>query len=336
MEVFLAETEVAESLPRGRIVDYLEGIDVDLAVRYLEYIINELDDENADFHNRLVSAYLQDLRGRQDRNTDSWDGLMERLVEFLRSSKKCSPSRAFTMIPREDPAFYEAQAVLLSNMDQHKQALEIFVFKLKNFGKAEEYCNHVHLTQDSPISSPLQSRRPSTSEPDGDLPSIYHTLLSLYLTPPQPHEPNWPPALSLLAKHGSRLPAASTLNLIPSTLPVQELESYFQGRIRAANSVVNEARVVAGLRKSEMVSAQATLLLGDGIPGNAGGKNRRVVVTEDRVCGVCHKRFGSSIVAVLPDNSVVHYGCLNRVRGQQGTAKRIGGMDSLRNSSWRS
>ena len=101
----------------------------------------------------------------------------------------------------------------------------------------------------------------------------------------------------------------------PPPLPVAELESYFRGRIRAANSIVNESRVVTGLRKTEVVKAQAMLLLGDGIPGEAGGRNRRVVVGEDRVCGVCHKRLGGSVIAVLPDNSVVHYGCLSRTRG---------------------
>ena len=187
-----------------------------------------------------------------------------------------------------------------------------FHIYLTNFSR---YCNRIHLAEASPISSPMQSRRASTSEPDDPLPSIYHTLLSLYLTPPPPHKPNWPPALSLLSKHGSRLPAVSTLNLIPATLPVAELESYFRGRIQAANSIVNESRVVAGLRKTEVVRAQAMLLLGDGIPGEAGGRNRRVVVAEDRVCGVCHKRLGGSVIAALPDNSVVHLGCLSRARG---------------------
>lgn len=188
----------------------------------------------------------------------------------------------------------------------------------------QRYCNRIHLTQESPVNSPLATRRPSTSEPDNPIPSIYHTLLSLYLTPPPPHQPNWPPALDLLSKHGSRLPASSTLNLIPATLPVAELESYFRGRIRAANSIVNEARIVAGLRKSEVVSAQASLLLGDGIAGNNGGRNRRVVVPEEKVCGVCHKRLGGSVVAVLADNSVVHYGCLGRVGGQRAEPSRTG------------
>lgn len=72
------------------------------------------------------------------------------------------------------------------------------------------------------------------------------------------------------------------------------------------------------------MSAQAALLLGDGIPDGNGGRNRRVIVSEERVCGVCHKRLGGSVIAVLPDNVVVHYGCLNRANGRS-----QGGLDSL-------
>jgi len=88
--------------------------------------------------------------------------------------------------------------------------------------------------------------------------------------------------------------------------------------------------VEAGLRKSEVVSAQAMLLLGDGTPAGGGGRNRRVVVGEERVCGVCHKRLGNVVVA-LPDNSVVHYGCLNRAKGPRSPE----GVDSLKRDSLR-
>jgi hypothetical protein len=109
---------------------------------------------------------------------------------------------------------------------------------------------------------------------------------------------------------------------VPDTLPVAQLESYFRGRMRSANSAVNQTRVVAGLRKTALFKSQAVLYLGDGVvtPGGGGGggagqggRNRRVVIAEERVCGVCHKRIGGSVVAVMPDNAVVHYGCLGRV-----------------------
>lgn len=192
------------------------------------------------------------------------------------------------------------------------------------------YCNRVHKSQETTSVTPgspsasktqqAQPRRPSSAyeDPDSVPPSIYHTLLSLYLKPPPPNKPNLAPALDLLSKHGSRLPAASTLSLIPDGLPIADLESYFRGRIRAANSAVNESRVVAGLRQTELVASQALLLLGDGVPGGQGGRNRRVVISDERVCGVCHKRLGGSVVAVLPENAVVHYGCLGRVPSAAG------------------
>ena len=180
--------------------------------------------------------------------------------------------------------------------------------------EAASYCNRIHKTQDVHVASPSQTHRGATDDPEDARPSIYHTLLSLYLSPPPPHSANLRPALDLLSRHGSRLPATSTLSLVPDTLPVAELESYFRGRMRSANSVVNETRVVAGLRKTGLVACQALLLLGDGIPGGHGGRNRRVVISEERVCGVCHKRLGGSVVAVMPDNTVVHYGCLNRAQ----------------------
>ncbi|KAL1900906.1 Vacuolar morphogenesis protein 6 [Sporothrix stenoceras] len=371
MDVFLADSENAETLPRDKVVHFLAGIDARLELRYLEHIISELNDLTPDFHNRLIEQRIKLLKEERannektetktapetkestpDSDTDgegsreeTWEESMARLVAFLKESKQYSLSKAFGLIPRDDAVFYEAQATVLSNMGQHKQALEIYVFKMKDFGKAEEYCNRVHkaqeLAQPVPMSSPgplllssnnNQSRRTSASKGDNGAdgenkaaaPSIYHTLLSLYLTPPSPQERQLAPALDLLSRHGSRLPASSTLQLIPDGLPVAELASYFRGRMRAANSVVNESRIEKGLRQTAVLAAQASLLLGrddyatGGVNGAAavGGRNRRVAISEERACGVCHKRLGGSVVAVLPDNTVVHYGCLNRAAGQ--------------------
>ena len=55
-------------------------------------------------------------------------------------------------------------------------------------------------------------------------------------------------------------------------------------------------------------------------------------MSDERVCGVCHKRIGRSVIAVLPDNEVVHYGCLARVGNRPGSGG--GGMASLRAGSW--
>ena len=190
--------------------------------------------------------------------------------------------------------------------------------RIRSMLMTPSYCNRTHKAQGSASVPPNRSRPDSAEGEEDSQPSIYHTLLSLYLSPPPPHQQNLGPALDLLSKHGSRLPAASTLSLIPDSLPVSELESYFRGRMRSANSAINETRIVVGLQKTELVSSQALLLLGDGIPRGQGGRNRRVLISEERVCRVCHKRLGASVVAAMPDNSVVHYGCMNRAQSGAG------------------
>ena len=162
------------------------------------------------------------------------------------------------------------------------------------------YCNQIYLKETTSV-TPAQAISSFTTDAEGAMTSIYHTLLSLYLSPPPPHKPQWGPALSLLAKHGARMPASSTLDLIPEVLPINDLESYFRGRIRSANTIINEGRIVAGMRNTLAFAEEAKVRLGDGVPGGNGGRNRRVVITEDRVCGVCYKRFGGSAIKVLPE-----------------------------------
>jgi hypothetical protein len=101
MEIFLADTENAETLPRDKVLNFLQSIDVSLEVKYLEHIIGELNDLTPDFHNRLVSAYLTELKERDDQDSEDWSRLMGRLVDFLRTGKQYSPSRAFGLIPRD-------------------------------------------------------------------------------------------------------------------------------------------------------------------------------------------------------------------------------------------
>lgn len=237
-----------------------------------------------------------------------------------------------------DPDVFEARAIILGNMGEHRQALSIYVFDMIDTNKAEEYvifqiivlsntfryCNHVYLNNTT--SGNVTSNRTSTST--DEIPSsIYNVLLSLYLSPQKPHEPQWDPAIDLLAKHGARLPASSTLDLIPEVFTVKKLESYFKGRIRGANSIVNESRIVAGLRKTLDFAEESKLRLGEGLSDINRGRNRCVIITEDRVCGMCHKRFGGSAIKILSEyvfmapflsfkptnqfssNAVVHYGC---------------------------
>jgi hypothetical protein len=100
MEIFIGDTENAETLPRDKVVAFLRDIDPQLEGKYLEHIINELDDMTPDFHNRLVELYVNNLSHMK--RDEQWDSLMERFVGFLRSPNPVyGLGKAFGMIPKD-------------------------------------------------------------------------------------------------------------------------------------------------------------------------------------------------------------------------------------------
>lgn len=295
MEIFLGDTENAESLPRGKVLAFLESVDKELVQRYLEHVVDELNDLTPDLHQRLVTLYLERLKGKDLTNRDQ---VLDKFLTLLRSSEQYSPAQILGLLPRDNPTFYEARAIVFSKMGNHRQALEIYVFKLHDPARAEEYCNQIQL-EETITDTRHPSRRKSTTDPVDEQPSIYHILLNLYLNPPKGEKAMWGPAIELMARHGPRLPASSTLEMIPEDLLVKELEFYFRGRIRNANNIMQDSMITSGLRKVEAVRVQAALLLGE--DAKTGGRGRRVRIDEGRVCGVCYKRLGGSVISVFPE-----------------------------------
>jgi hypothetical protein len=324
VDIFTADTENAANLPKDQVVQFLADINVDLEVQYLEHIINELGNETPEFHQRLVDLYLEELK-EADIDALRKSTLQEKLQMFLRKSKRYNKNKTFRQLPTDDPTFYESRAIVLSAMGNHKQALAIYVFQIKDYEKAEQYCNDVYLSEAQAIAGitngisekPLLQR--STTEVSKDQSNIFATLLGLYLNPPQGEEKRWPQALELLGRHGARLPASSTLNLMPDDLAVAELQDYFLGRIRHATSLLRQEKVVRSLEVVRKANADRLLQLGTEKEiemGKHGGRNRRVRIDDEAHCKVCHRRFGASAVRVYPDGEVVHYGCVGKRAGE--------------------
>ena len=325
MSVFLADTDNAEKLPKDRVVQYLRDIDTKLEAQYLEHVITELNDQEPDFHQRLVDIYLEHLKQPSEKNDDS-SSTKSRLEGFLAKSKHYNKAKTFRQLPSDNPTFYESRALVLSAMGNHKQALSIYVFQLQDYAKAEEYCNRTYLAeqqkQQDCLVAGVRAHEKHSHDQDRDKSSnnIFAILLGLYLKPPAEESTRWPQALDLLSRHGARLPASSTLDLMPDDLALEQLTSYFRGRMRLTTSQLYSSRITKALESVRQVDAERQLLLGkdkDVERGVLGGRNRRVRVGEDDHCRVCLRRFGNSAVRVYPpgqggEAEVVHYGCVRR------------------------
>jgi len=101
MEVFIADTENAETLPRARVLDFLQKIDQKLAVRYLEHIIDELNDPTPDFHQRLIDIYLAGLNSEEVAGKQEKEDWKEKFLNFLRSSQHYELWNVIRQLPRD-------------------------------------------------------------------------------------------------------------------------------------------------------------------------------------------------------------------------------------------
>jgi len=102
MEVFLADTENAETLPRDKVLNFLENIDLKFAIRYLEHIIHELNDSTPNFHQRLISLYLDRLKSGDFKNAEEQTEWRETFLDFLRESRSYSAGKVLGLLPRGD------------------------------------------------------------------------------------------------------------------------------------------------------------------------------------------------------------------------------------------
>jgi len=100
MEVFLADTENAETLPRDKVLRFLENIDRQLAVRYLKHVIHELNDSTPEFHQRLIGLYLDRLKSRSSQNIKDQNEAMRIFLDFLRQSQSYSAGKVLGLLPR--------------------------------------------------------------------------------------------------------------------------------------------------------------------------------------------------------------------------------------------
>nr|POE46825.1 vacuolar morphogenesis protein 6 [Quercus suber] len=334
MDVFLADSDNAEHLPRQQVLEFLAEIDPRLEAKYLEHIINELSDQNPHVHQHLIDVYLREITS-SGTTLERKHVVKEKLETFLLKSSKYNEDKTIRELPVDEELLLESRAIVLSAMGRHKQVLAIYVFKLRDFVKAEDYCNRAYLSQQQEAAGAGNAHtsighertvrpvfRHTESLDDSAAQNVFATLLGLYLRPPPPEEKRWPQALDLLGKHGARLPASSTLELMPNDLAVQDLQDYFKGRMRSATSMLRQERVVRNLEEVRKAAAERRLLLGvdDGV--TLGGRNRRIRVTEEDHCKVCHKRFNANAIRVYPDNEVVHYGCVGKRTGEMGTSTR--------------
>lgn len=348
MEVFTADTGKVGSWPRLEIVDDLNRFDKALCAVYLEFIIENGGEADPELHDKLIRLYLRrasqlreqmhsgvsnraqpENHGEQDNGASLMaqslqkerNELMQKLLKFLRTSTQYRPEQILVRLPADDNDrdMLEARALLLGRMGQHEGALSIYVRKLQDLTRAEEYCRDVwryraaswgHIT--SGQVQPQQARLGRSNHQQSLLvdqeekqladQEVFLTLLRIYLdTSSEKASVQLDAAVGLIERHAARIDLRSALELLPSSVPLSQIAGFINVNLRDLTRKEHEANVIREMRRNRNWQVEETLCK---------LQSRRVKVGESRTCPKCHKRLGNSVVAVNPvSGAVMHYFC---------------------------
>jgi hypothetical protein len=293
LQVFTADLEEVENLPRHAVLLFLEKVGPDVCQAYLEHIINGMGEDGPEFHEKLIELYLAQVRASKDSqrfivfdttpdlSADAErEPLYKKLLDFLQTSSQYRADRVLGRLPNNE--VYEARAILLGRLGQHQAALQIYVTRLQDYATAEEYCKRVYATEAS------------------DQTGVFSILLKIYLKPASEQETLLGPALQLLARHGTRINADSALGLLPPLITVKELDRFLYDAVTHQAEAAHGAKLQREVYRARLDRLQqAEVLL----------RSQYVRVSDSRTCPLCHKRIGNSVIAIHLPECVLAFAC---------------------------
>ena len=110
----------------------------------------------------------------------------------------------------------------------------------------------------------------------------------------------WARALALLERHYDRIDACEALNSLPGATKISALRPYLFAMLRYKTEVQRKKMVARQLLRVEDVKVKQLSIR---------AQSRSVTVTDARVCPVCNRPIGNSVILVYPNGTVVHHAC---------------------------
>ncbi|XP_060583141.1 vam6/Vps39-like protein [Ruditapes philippinarum] len=313
LKIFTEDLPEVESLPRRKVLDYLENLNKgnkDLAIKYLEHVIYDWKDTSEEIHSRfaqllrekvqfLMREYIQSLpeghmpvkkAGTEPAELGEY---RKKLIDFLHMSTYYKPEELLPRFPLNE--FFEERAILLGRLGRHEVALGLYVIILKDAKLAEEYCRKYY-----------NKHSPGDSD-------VYYYLLKVYLQPPEPSslgltafkdgikpEPNLPAALKIMEQHAGCLDTTRALELLPPDTKIQDILAFMENVLELKASTKHQNRVLRNMLFSETLHVHEQRMF---------YQKEKVVIDDFKMCVVCRKRIGNSFFARYPNGVIVHYGC---------------------------
>ncbi|CCJ29807.1 unnamed protein product, partial [Pneumocystis jirovecii] len=282
MEIFLNDNQQL-SLSKKKVYDFLLSFNEDLAIKYLEYLINDLNNTIPEFHDSLIMHYLKNIQEKENSNLIS-----KKLLKFLLDSEKYNLQYILEHLPKQDN-FLEHKAIILSKLGKHKCALETYVFEMKDFKKVTEYiffsfkkCSYLNVRYCTKIFSMNNSKLSN---------EIYLILLNLLLKPPSGQKIQLSYALDFLSQYRSQINIETIISELPLDIKISNLKLYLESTIQNRITNIINGKIIYSLQMANLAQYQNKLI---------DASNKKYTITPEKTCQNCHKRLGQSVLAIFP------------------------------------
>jgi len=279
LEIFTYEKFSSDEMLRDMVVDHLEKHSKDVCIKYLDFIINRLNDTKPENHNKLAQFYLEKILSLNE-ESDERKSYEEKLKSLLEKSVYYTPNLILSQLPKH--SFYEIRAILLSHIGEHRKALSIYFNELNNPEMAEKYCIKYYNPDDEKVKD------------------VFLTLIQIHMEKQEGSELS-EEVLELLNKYGAYIDATKIMEIFPESTKLNKLGIYFEKFFQELMNRKHNQKIIYNLLKSEQLQVREELM---------NNQSQSIAITEERVCKKCLKRIGTSVFVKDSNNSVIHYGCM--------------------------
>ncbi|XP_070566294.1 transforming growth factor-beta receptor-associated protein 1-like isoform X2 [Ptychodera flava] len=274
----------SERLRPDDIIDYLHRYPR-AVIRYLEYLVFTKRLEKEKYHTHLAVLYLDSvlqLRKNEDTSKEQLDLARSKLRHMLQTSVLYRVQLILGKVKETD--MYAECAILYGKLEEHDKALRILVYKLKDYGAAENYCDVNSSSKDK-----TYRRR------------LYQILLSVYLDPLEgPKDALIGPAITLLNSNSSEFDISRVLQILPENWSIGLLQHFLSKAVRTNMHTCRSTKIERMLARGENLQLKAQTIRETRIP---------VTMSDDRKCAVCSRPFNEPSFARFPNGVITHTQC---------------------------
>lgn len=296
-EIFMNDTYECESYDTTKVFEFFKSAikNDDLAIRYLEWLLNEADvlqssgrtRQRSTFSTKLCLFYLKKLKALECSDEEFFqDGNYRKLFEFLKTSADYEPWTVLKNIPTSQDKFLRFTIFIYKRLGEHQKSVDVLFNQLSDLDGAIAYCAELY------DSGNCQAGQ-----------DLLHKLLEDLLLH---YEENIDSISQLLTTQGQKMSMTKTLLTLPSNFPLQKLDDFLCENLFLKDTTLMNKQFISQLYKVGSMKVQYELQ-------HERAKSYKIS-NKEQSCDICHDPIKKNLICIDPKDKISHYKCYQKDR----------------------